>query len=133
MENRQIAIVEWMRSVIHRRRVSATACATKARLGKDTVSRAMRPGYEHVTSTTTIAKLAESLGEPLPGSVSSVPGIASLTGIVSELSRAFFGAEVEKPEISRMFAEALRDTLLHLEDDPEAQDDPRLASALARA
>ena len=133
MKNRQKAIVEWMQSVMDRRRISATAWATKAKLGKDTVSRAMRPGYEHVTSTTTIAKLAECLNEPIPGGVSSVPSVESLTEIVAELSRALLGPEAENPDKSRLFAEALRDTLLHLEAEPEALEDPRLSSALARA
>lgn len=133
MRNRQNAIVEWMQSVIDRRRISATAWATKAKLGKDTVTRAMRPGYEHVTSTTTIAKLAECLGEPLPGGVSPIPSAASLAGIVAELSQDLLGATPMSAELSLLFAESLRDMLLHLEAEPEALEDPRVARALVRA
>ena len=55
-----------MRSVMQRHNLSARRWAEQAGLGKDTVSRAIRDDYDNVTSTRTIIKLAEAIGEQQP-------------------------------------------------------------------
>lgn len=133
MQDKQRLIAEWMRDVMERRSISARAWAETAKLGKDTVSRAVRDDYEHVTSTTTIAKLAEALGERPPGAAAGVPSAASLESVLETLHQALASeAKVDRGTLSAL-AEALRDTLLHLADEPEARDDPKLSHALARA
>ncbi|BCA57720.1 hypothetical protein HMP06_0489 [Sphingomonas sp. HMP6] len=97
----------------------------------------MRVDFPHVTSTTTLMKLAECLGEALPGlaarpAISVVPSVESLEKIVAELHHAILGNQPVPAATNRLFAEALRDTLLHLEAEPDAINDPRLSGALAR-
>jgi hypothetical protein len=133
MQERQKPIADWMRAVMERRDISARSWAEQAKLGKDTVSRAIRDDYKHVTSTTTVAKLAETIGERAPGLAGAVPSAEALAGVLSELHLALLGAPRPSADVVQALAEALRDTLLHLADEPEAADDPRLSSALARA
>lgn len=133
MQDKQRLIAEWMRDVMERRGISARAWAETAKLGKDTVSRAIRDDYEHVTTTTTLAKLAEAIDEPAPGAAAGVPSAASLASILETLHQALAGeVRVDRDTLSAL-AEALRDTLLHLADQPEARDDPKLSHTLARA
>jgi hypothetical protein len=132
MQDRQRPIAEWMREVMQRRGIAARAWAEKAQLGKDTVSRAIRDGYEHVTSTTTIAKLADALGERPYGAAAGVPSVASLESILAVLHQTVLGEAPMERELTRILASSLRDTLLHLADEPEALDDPRLSQTLAR-
>ena len=133
MQERQKAIAEWMRDVMERRDISARAWAESARLGKDTVSRAVRDDYPHVTSTTTIAKLADAIGERAPGLAAAVPSVASLVKVLEVLHQAILGEQRVDPGTTLALAGALRDTLLHLADEPEAADDPRMTTTLARA
>lgn len=133
MQERQRVIVEWMNDVIERRGISARAWAVKAGLGKDTVSRAIRDDYEHVTSTTTIAKLAEAISERPPGLAAAVPSVESLIAVLRVVQQGVLGEAQADPDLTRALAEALRDTLLHLADEPEAAGDPKVALALARA
>lgn len=133
MQERQKPIAEWMRNVMERKEISARSWAERAKLGKDTVSRAIRHDYEHVTSTTTIAKLADAVSERPPGLAGAVPSAEALAGVLGELHLALLGAQRPSADVVQALAEALRDTLLHLADEPEAADDPRLSSALARA
>jgi len=133
MQDRQKEIAEWMGDVMKRKGISARAWAERARLGKDTVSRAIREDYEHVTTTTTIAKLAEAVGEQAPGAAASVPSVESLVEVLDVLHTALT-ADIRPPRpVLEALAEGLRDTLLHLLDDPEAAADPRLSRGLARA
>lgn len=119
---------------MERRAVSARGWAEKAQLGKDTVSRAIRPDYQHVTSTTTLAKLADALGEQPPGVAGAFPSVESLAEIVDVLQVAILGEDRKLDRTATvMFAEALRDTLLSLADEPESARDPRISIALARA
>lgn len=118
---------------MERRELSARKWAESAKLGKDTVSRAIREDYEHVTSTTTIAKLAEAIGERPPGAAGAIPNAAALAGVMRELHRALLGSPQPSDDVLQALAEALRDTLLHLADEPEAADDPKAMSLLARA
>ena len=133
MQERQRIIADWMKDVLNRRDISARRWAEIASLGKDTVSRAIRDDYEHVTSTTTIAKLAEAIGEHPPGAAGGVPSAQILAGIIDELHSALLGIGHVPPDVSYALALALRDTLLHIADEPEAANDPKLSSALARA
>lgn len=133
MQERQRAIADWMRDVMIRREISARAWAEKAKLGKDTVSRAIRDDYEHVTSTTTLAKLADAIDERAPGAAAGVPSAASLASILSVMHQTMLGDQRVDPGTTLALAEALRDTLLHLADEPESADDPKVALALARA
>jgi hypothetical protein len=121
-----------MVAVMARSGLSARAWAEKAKLGKDTVSRAVRDDYQHVTSTTTIAKLADAAGEPAFGAAGAVPSVASLVEILDVLHGAL-GTARPTPGVLQALAAALRDTLLHLADEPEAAVDPRLSRGLARA
>jgi DNA-binding phage protein len=133
MKEQQRALVEWMADVIERRGIAARAWSEKAGLGKDTVSRAMREDYEYVTTTTTLAKLAEAIGERPPGLAAAIPSVESLTAILKVVQQNVLGEARADPELTRALAEALRDTLLHLADEPEAAGDPKVALALARA
>lgn len=133
MQERQRAIVEWMKDVMRRREISARAWAEKAKLGKDTVSRAIRDDYAHVTTTTTLAKLAEALDEQPPGLAAAIPNVDSLYGILEVAHQSLLGEGKVSPDVTRALAEALRDTLLHLADEPEAAHDPKVSRALARA
>jgi len=133
MQPAQRIIAEWMSDVMERRHLSARAWAEMAKLGKDTVSRAIREDYGHVTSTTTLAKLAEAIGEKPPGAAAAVPSVESLIEVLQVLHGAFLGEGRPAPDVVRALAEGLRDTLLQLADEPEAADDPRLSRGLARA
>jgi hypothetical protein len=131
MQDRQKQIADWMKSVMARRNISARAWAESAKLGKDTVSRAIRDDYAHVTSTSTIVKLAEAIGEQLPGAAGSVPSATALAGVLRELHRALVPTP-PSDEVIEDLASALRDTLLQLVYEPEAADDPEAVSLLAR-
>lgn len=133
MNERQKPIAEWMQDVIKRRKISARAWALKAKLGKDTVSRAIRDDYPHVTSTTTIAKLADAVGEQPIGQAAAIPSVLSLAEILEVLLPTVAPGQEMSRDLVLLFASALRDTLLHLADEPEALGDPRLTAALTRA
>jgi hypothetical protein len=133
MQDKQRPIADWMKDVIKRHGISARAWAEQASMGKDTVSRAIREDYEHVTSTTTLAKLADAVGERPPGAAAGVPSVSSLQSILVVIHEAMMGGVRIEPGTSHALAEALRDTLLHLADEPPESDDPKVAQALARA
>lgn len=132
MLERQKPIAEWMRDVMKRRSISARAWAEAAKLGKDTVSRAIRENYPHVTSTSTIAKLAEAIKERAYGAAGAVPSAEALRGVLAELYRVVPGAKEPSEDVLDALAEALRDTLLNLADEPEAAHDPKAMMLLAR-
>lgn len=133
MDPRQKPVDDWMREIISRRRISARAWAEKAGLGKDTVSRALRDDYEHVTSTRTISQLAHALGERPYGAAAAVPSEASLTAILDVLLEALMPERRVSPDLVAAFSASLRDTLLHLADEPDAACNPHTSRALARA
>jgi hypothetical protein len=128
---RQAEIADWLTAMMLKHRLSARAWAEKAGLGKDTVSRALQPGYAHVTSTRTLAKLAGAIGEPTPGGA-QVPTAAALFPVVELICEASRAHARLEPEDVQVLAETLRDVLLAIADDPEAQDDERLARSLTR-
>ncbi len=128
---RQQEIAEWLQAMIAKHRISARAWAEKAGMGKDTVSRALKPEYQHITSSRTLAKLAAALNETAPGQ-SQMPSVNALVPVVellSEVSRVHGALE---PETVQALAQALHDVLVAIADDPEALDDARLARSLAR-
>jgi hypothetical protein len=132
MQERQRPIAEWLKDTMARHSISARQWAEKAQLGKDTVSRAIREDYEYVTSYTTVAKLADILGERPPGAAAGVPSVASFASILVVLHQALSPeTPLDRPK-AEILAAALRDTLLHLADEPEALDDPRLSQVIAR-
>lgn len=128
-QQRQIA--EWMRDVMERRGISARSWAEAAGLGKDTVSRAMRDTYLHVTSTRTLARLADAIGEKAPGAAAGVPSADVLAEIL-QVALVAVGGQPIAPDYLAAMARALRETLLHLADDPEAASDPAQSRAIAR-
>jgi hypothetical protein len=132
MDARQKPVAEWMQSVIARRNISARAWAEKAGLGKDTVSRAIRADFASVTSTRTIAQLAGAIGERPYGAAAAVPSETSLTAVLEVLLEALVPDRKIGPDLLTVFAASLRDTLLHLADEPDDADDPRTSRALAR-
>ena len=132
MDDRQKPIALWMRDAVDRHSISARAWAEKAGLGKDTVSRAMRDDYANVTSTRTIAKLAEVIGERGPGAAGSVPSVESCQEIVRIiLSLADKGRP--GPDTIRELSASLRETLLTLADEPDAAGDPMMSRTLLRS
>jgi DNA-binding LacI/PurR family transcriptional regulator len=132
MKEQQRQIAAWLRDVMDRRQISAREWATRAGLGKDTVSRAIRDDYDNITSTRTLAKLADALGEKPPGAAGGVPSAEVLTEILTVVISAVDGQNLA-PDVMSAMAEALRDTLLHLADDPEAANSPTQSRALAKA
>lgn len=132
MHERQKPIAEWMRSVISRRKISARAWTEAAGMGKDTVSRALRDDYENVTSTRSIAQLADAINEVPFGAAASVPSEASLVEILQVLLSAYTEGRAPGPDSIQIFAASLRETLLHLADEPSAVDDPKSSQLLAR-
>ena len=133
MDERQKPVAEWMRGVIARRNISARAWAEAAGMGKDTVSRAIREDYASVTSTRTIALLAAAIGEKPYGAAGAVPSEASLVAILQALLAALVPGRVPGQDALQAIAGALRETLLHLADEPDAATDPRTSQSLARA
>jgi hypothetical protein len=133
MRPAQIPIVGWMRDMIAKHDLSARGWSVKAGLGKDTVSRAMRDDYEHVTSTATIVKLADAIGERGPAGAVAIPTVEALQSILETLANQLAPGSLPSDLILTTFAEALRDTLLHLADEPAALSDPRASRLLARA
>lgn len=59
-------IRDWLNQVIAEKGLSAAAWAKKAGVAASTVQRAIKPSYEFVTSSRTLAKLAEAAGAPPP-------------------------------------------------------------------
>lgn len=133
IDMQQSAICEWMRDVISRRNISASAWAEMAGLGKNTVSRALRPDYAHITTTRTVAKLAQAIGERPPGGGAGIPGVTSLAAMLEAFLMALVVDRPPSPDVLEAFAQGLRETLLQLADDPDAGDDPKMSRLLARA
>ena len=133
MHAQQKPIAEWMTEVLTRHKMSARQWSERAGLGKDTVSRAMRDNFESITSTRTIAQLAEAIGERPFGPAAAIPSEESLIAILKIFLAAFAPDRTAGQDSLAAFAAALRETLLHLADEPTATDDPAVSQALARA
>ena len=132
MDKRQQPIALWMRGVVDRHGLSARAWAERAGLGKDTVSRAMRDDYANVTSTRTIAKLAEVIGERPPGAAAAVPSAASCLEMV-RIILALAENGRPGPDTILELSASLRETLLTLADEPDAAADPLMSRTLLRS
>ncbi len=132
MDPRQRPIADWMNAVMAEHHLSARAWADKAKLGKDTVSRAVREDYAHVTSTRTIAKLAEAVGETPPGAAAAIPSGETFASILAVLLPAAGLAALPAEDVLLALGRALRDTLLELADDAALAGDPSHALSLAR-
>jgi len=128
---RQSEIADWVRRMLEKHNLSPYGLAMRAGLGKDTVNRALDPDYPHVTSTRTLSKIAETLGETAPRNATA-PSAASLLPVVEMIGNAARASKVWGEAQAMPFAEALHDTLQAIADDPEALGDPRIARALAR-
>jgi len=133
MKDEQKPIAAWMNGVIAKRRISARAWAEAAGMGKDTVSRALRDDYESITSSRTIAQLADAVGEKPYGAAAAVPSEAALAAILQVFLSAFSPRQAIGQDSLQVFAASLRETLLHLADEPNAADDPRTSRTLARS
>ena len=132
MNSQQRVIAEWMLDVTKRRNISARAWAELAGLGKDTVSRAMRENYDNVTSTRTLALLAEAIGENPPGAAAGVPALDVLEEILQVIVTTVDGVAIAPPQLTAI-VRALREVLLHLADDQQAAADRLQGRAIARA
>lgn len=133
MHERQKPIAEWMTATLARHKLSARQWSERAGLGKDTVSRAMRDNFESITSTRTIAQLADALNERPFGAAAAIPSEASLAAILQVFHAAYAPDRAMGPDSLQVFAASLRETLLHLADEPDAGDDPRMSQTLARS
>jgi hypothetical protein len=132
MDSRQKPVAEWMLEVLDRTGLSARAWAEKAKLGKDTVSRAIRDDYKNVTTTRTLAALADAIGERPPGAAGAVPSAESLEAILQVVVDAAQQAK-PGPHAMRELSLSLRETLLALADEPAEAAGPEVSRALARS
>lgn len=132
MNDQQRLIANWLRDVMERRSLSGRAWAEMAGLGKDTVTRALRENYGNMTSSRTLAKLADAVGEKAPGAAAGVPSSEILAEILRTVLAAADAPAMADDLISAM-GQALREVLLHLADDPEAAADLAQSRAVARA
>lgn len=132
MSEQQRHIAAWLREVMDRRSISARAWAEKAGMGKDTVSRALRDSYGSITTTRTLARLAEALNEAPPGAAGGVPSSEVLTEILRVVLTAGNAPPMADDLVIAM-GKALREVLLHLADDPEAAADLAQTRAVARS
>lgn len=133
MDERQRTIQDWMRTTMRKHKIRPRAWAELAKLGKDTVSRALKPDYQHVTSTRTLTALAAALGEPSPLGSPHIPSARALLPIVDGIGQIAVQAKGLPPDVAMAFAEALRDTLLHVAEHPDDGDNPQIALALIRS
>lgn len=133
MQEAQKPIAEWMTSMMAKHAVSARAWSVSSGLGKDTVSRALRADYGFVTSTATLVKLADALNERGPAGAATIPSVESLSGILDVLCDTLIPGQALPPPVVHSLASALRDTLLHLADEPEAHTNLEASQLLARA
>lgn len=83
MRKEQEPIATWMHQVMKDKGLKPTSWARKAGLGADTVSRALKPDYEFVTTTTTLAKLAEAAGVEMPAFAGQSSGPYDVRDIVA--------------------------------------------------
>lgn len=131
VREQQRPIAEWLRAVMAQKKVKATEWAKLAGLGRDTVSRAVREDYNHVTSTTTLLKLAKAVGVQAPIDLgSNIPGVPSapvLAAIINQMLVILVPEREWDEDTIQGLGKALRHTLLELSEDREAV--PTLAEA----
>ena len=140
VKDAQIPIAAWMRNMMDRHQLTPSSWAVKAKVARNTVSRAISDKYEHVTTTSTLVKLASVIQEPIPVTSGSSLRVEQQLS-VETLEQAIDGIlEVVMPdfdgrtaEVKRALALALRDTLAVLAVEPEAAADPQQARLVARS
>lgn len=136
VREQQKPIAEWLEAVLAQKGWTATHWAKTAKVGRDTVSRAVREDYKHVTSTTTLLKLAKAAGVPAPlhlgAGVPGVPPAPVLAEILNELLTRLV-PERDWPEaVLVALSRTLRHTLLEIAEEGDGQDDPDHARVVAR-
>lgn len=138
VREQQKPIAEWLTTVMNQKGWTATEWAREAGVGRDTVLRGVREDYAHVTSTSTLLKLAKAAGVPAPLHLGAgAPGIPPshvFADILGELLRRLV-PEREWPEAALLaLGKALRHTLLEIvEEDggPEMPEHARMAARMA--
>jgi hypothetical protein len=134
VREQQKPIAEWLQSVLDLKGWTARDWALKAGLGKDTVSRGLKEGYEHVTSMTTIGRLAKAAAVPMPIHLVGARGVPT-TAALMEILRELFKLVPEREwpdEVLLPLARALRHTLLEIAEEGDGHDDPAHARVVAR-
>jgi hypothetical protein len=135
MQKQQIPIAAWMRTVVADRGITPSSWAKAAKLGRNTVSRAMRDDYPHVTSTTTLLKLAAAARTRPPLQSESFAGLPSEELLALTLSAILAVAvpdRVLSDDLVKSLAGALRDTLALLASDEGVASDPIQSRLVAR-
>lgn len=133
MDRIQATVTDWLLAMIEKHSLTPSGWSLQAGLGKNTVSRALSPDYENVTTVKTLSKLAGALGEPPPiGCTTYIPSAESLVEIVQAIVEFAGGARTLDDKIALALAEGVRATLLHLAEDAASADDPRLTRSLVR-
>lgn len=136
MQEQQRPIATWMLSVMEQTGLSANKWAALAGLGRDTVSRAVKDSYAHVTTTNTLIKLAKAAGVPPPIELGATPrGIPSATilgDVFGELLRRLVPDHEWPDDLALALGKALRHTLLELADETADSVDSDRAKMAAR-
>jgi hypothetical protein len=146
MQQRQRIIVEWMRDVMNRRRISAARWAELARerdpsctLHGPTITRAMKDSYPFVTKATTIAMLAAAVGESPPdvggdtgeGETIPLPSPDSLRAMIDAHLRAVSGGAAPSTDLLEDLSRRVHESLSSLQGDPDAARVPEAARSAA--
>jgi hypothetical protein len=136
VQDQQRPIAEWMLGVMRAKGLNPTGWAKLASLGRDTVSRAVKDDYKHVTSTTTLLKLARAAGVAAPVHLGAAPrGVPSaevLAGIFDELLTRLVPDRIWPKPLFEALGKALRHTLLELAEDGERPSEVEHARMAAR-
>jgi hypothetical protein len=136
VREQQKPIAEWLNAVMAQKDWTATEWAREAKIGRDTVSRAIREDYRHVTSTTTLLKLAKAAKVPAPihlgAGVPGVPASHILADIMGELLTRLVPERSWPEPVLQALGKALRHTLLELSEDQENPLDSTEAKKSAR-
>lgn len=139
MQKAQRPIAAWMRDVMERNGWSANQWSVAAKIGRNTVARAIRDDYPFVTSTSTLVRLAAAAEEELPSGVplatdlAAIPSADVLEEVLQEVLDVLAPSVRPDPEVLALVAEAFRGTLAVLATDPAAASDPDQARLYARA
>ena len=134
VQEQQKPIATWMKSVVARRGITASDWAKRAGLGRNTVSRAMREDYPHITSTTTLLRLANVVGDrpPIHSGPAPLPSEDMLTDILATILLVAVPDRPVSLVVTLALAGALRDTLGLLANDAAVAADPAQARLVAR-
>lgn len=137
MRAEQQIVTKWMLSQLDRLQWKPEKWAREAGLSPTTVTRAMAPAYNSVSSVPTLHELARAAGvqsvlDFLDAQVTVAPRYPLITAILLELL-PMVGCNLPEEKV-RALAEALSQTLAGLDEQVPAQrGDPEVARLLARA